>query len=72
MPMLLPAGQLRAGIALQTLSGRVGALTRTNSEAILGATTFRRGADFTDGVAGFDFLKSRDSELSEHAGLVVG
>jgi cholesterol oxidase len=37
--------------ALPRLSGRVGALTRTNSEAILGARTFRRDADYTDGVA---------------------
>ena len=36
---------------LPHLSPRLGQLTRTNSEAILGARTFRRGADFTRGVA---------------------
>ena len=36
---------------LRNLSPRLGRLTRTNSEAILGARTFRRGADFTKGVA---------------------
>ncbi len=36
---------------LPHLSPRLGELTRTNSEAILGARTFRRGADFTRGVA---------------------
>ncbi|GAA4688623.1 FAD-dependent oxidoreductase [Phytohabitans rumicis] len=41
---------------LPGLSDRVGALTRTNSEAILGAATLRpdarrRGLDFTEGVA---------------------
>ena len=36
---------------LPKLSKRLGELTRTNSEAILGARTFRRDADFTKGVA---------------------
>jgi cholesterol oxidase len=36
---------------LPQLSRRLGQLTRTNSEAILGARTFRRDADFTRGVA---------------------
>ena len=36
---------------LPQLSPRLGELTRTNSEAILGARTFRRDADFTRGVA---------------------
>lgn len=36
---------------LPHLSARLGELTRTNSEAILGARTFRRDVDFTRGVA---------------------
>jgi cholesterol oxidase len=36
---------------LPGLSSRLGELTRTNSEAILGARTFRQDADFTRGVA---------------------
>ena len=36
---------------LLNLSRRLGELTRTNSEAILGARTFRKDADFTKGVA---------------------
>ena len=36
---------------LAHLSPRLGELTRTNSEAILGARTFRRDVDFTRGVA---------------------
>ena len=36
---------------LPNLSPRLGELTRTNSEAILGARTFRRDVDFTKGVA---------------------
>ncbi|HJR25877.1 MAG TPA: GMC family oxidoreductase [Acidimicrobiales bacterium] len=36
---------------LPHLSRRLGELTRTNSEAILGARTFRRGTDYTRGVA---------------------
>jgi cholesterol oxidase len=36
---------------LPHLSGRLGQLTRTNSEAILGARTFRHDTDFTKGVA---------------------
>jgi cholesterol oxidase len=47
---------MRAAGALPHLSGRLGALTRTNSEAILGATVparaaRRRGLDFSRGVA---------------------
>ncbi|WP_347403559.1 GMC family oxidoreductase [Solwaraspora sp. WMMD406] len=46
----------RATGALPRISGRIGALTRTNSEAILGASVPRRAArrrrlDVTDGVA---------------------
>jgi cholesterol oxidase len=37
--------------SLPNLSPRLGELTRSNSEAILGARTFRRGVDFTRGVA---------------------
>jgi cholesterol oxidase len=37
--------------ALDRLSPRLGELTRSNSEAILGARTFRRDVDFTRGVA---------------------
>ena len=36
---------------LPHLSPKLGELTRTNSEAILGARTFRRDVDFTKGVA---------------------
>ena len=36
---------------LPHLSARLGELTRTNSEAILGARTFREDVDFTQGVA---------------------
>ena len=36
---------------LPNLSSRLGELTRTNSEAILGARTFRKDVDFTKGVA---------------------
>jgi cholesterol oxidase len=36
---------------LPDLSARLGELTRTNSEAILGARTFRRDVDFSRGVA---------------------
>ncbi|MEE6305873.1 GMC family oxidoreductase [Plantactinospora veratri] len=48
--------RMRATGALPHLSPRLGALTRTNSEAILGATVpvraaRRAGLDFTDGVA---------------------
>jgi cholesterol oxidase len=48
--------RMRATGVLPGLSGRLGALTRTNSESILGATVphrqaRRRGLDFTDGVA---------------------
>ena len=48
--------KMKATGALPNLSPRLGALTRTNSEAILGAAVLprdarRRGLDFTDGVA---------------------
>lgn len=48
--------RMKAGGALPRLSNRLGALTRTNSEAILGAAVplsaaRRTGLDFTDGVA---------------------
>lgn len=48
--------RMRATGALPNLSPRVGELTRTNSEAILGASVSRRdarrrGLDFSDGVA---------------------
>ncbi|MEQ4302855.1 GMC family oxidoreductase [Plantactinospora sp. B6F1] len=48
--------RMRAAGVLPHLSSRLGALTRTNSEAILGATVplraaRRDGVDFTDGVA---------------------
>jgi cholesterol oxidase len=43
--------RLRDEGALPHLSRRLGELTRTNSEAIVGARTLRRDADFTRGVA---------------------
>jgi cholesterol oxidase len=43
--------QLRASGSLPRLSERVGHLTRTNSEALLGAGSLRKDVDFTDGVA---------------------
>ncbi|HEX6497934.1 MAG TPA: GMC family oxidoreductase [Micromonosporaceae bacterium] len=43
--------RMKATGALPHLSARLGALTRTNSESILGARTLRDDADFTDGVA---------------------
>ena len=43
--------RLRDEGSLPNLSPALGTLTRTNSEAILGARTFRRGVDFTRGVA---------------------
>jgi cholesterol oxidase len=43
--------RLRASGALPRLSARLGTLTRTNSESILGARSLRRDADYTDGVA---------------------
>ncbi len=43
--------RMRDDSHLPHLSPRLGELTRTNSEAILGARTFRPGADFTKGVA---------------------
>ncbi len=42
---------MRASGELSRLSPRLGELTRSNSEAIIGARTFRRGVDFTRGVA---------------------
>ncbi|MGY0234714.1 GMC oxidoreductase [Longispora urticae] len=36
---------------LPRLSDRLGYLTRTNSESIIGARSFAKGADYTDGVA---------------------
>jgi cholesterol oxidase len=42
---------MKARGVLPALSGRLGVLTRTNSEAILGAKTRRPDADYTDGVA---------------------
>lgn len=42
---------MRHSGTLPELSERLGELTRTNSEAILGARTFRGDADFTKGVA---------------------
>jgi cholesterol oxidase len=43
--------RLKADGSLSGLSHRLGELTRTNSEAILGARTFRNDVDFTRGVA---------------------
>lgn len=43
--------RLRDDGVLPLISPRLGHLTRTNSEAILGARTFRGDADFTRGVA---------------------
>ncbi len=43
--------RLKATGALPGLSDRLGHLTRTNSEALLGAGSLRRDVDFTDGVA---------------------
>ncbi len=42
---------MKAERILPHLSDRLGALTRTNSEAILGARSTRPDADYTDGVA---------------------
>ena len=42
---------MKARGVLPNVSDRLGALTRTNSESILGARSLRRDADFTDGVA---------------------
>jgi cholesterol oxidase len=42
---------MRASGDLPHLSPRLGELTRSNSEAIIGARTFRKGVDFTRGVA---------------------
>ncbi len=43
--------RMKADRALPRLSDRLGLLTRTNSESIVGARTFARDVDFTDGVA---------------------
>ncbi|GAA2364090.1 GMC family oxidoreductase [Dactylosporangium salmoneum] len=43
--------RMQADGVLPHLSRRLGTLTRTNSESIVGARTLRKGADFTDGVA---------------------
>ncbi|MER7001811.1 GMC family oxidoreductase [Dactylosporangium sp. NPDC000555] len=43
--------RMRAEGALPGLSPRLGALTRTNSESIVGARSLRGDVDFTDGVA---------------------
>ena len=43
--------RLKADGVLPGLSPRVGALTRTNSESIVGARSLRSDVDFTDGVA---------------------
>jgi cholesterol oxidase len=43
--------RMRADGTLPRLSPRLGALTRTNSESVLGARSLRRDVDFTDGVA---------------------
>jgi cholesterol oxidase len=43
--------KLRASGSLPHVSQRLGHLTRTNSEALLGAGSLRRDVDFTDGVA---------------------
>ncbi|TGG96029.1 GMC family oxidoreductase [Natronospirillum operosum] len=43
--------RMQAAGHLPSLSPRLGELTRTNSEAIIGARTFRKGVDYTRGVA---------------------
>jgi len=43
--------RMRAEGILPGISPRLGALTRTNSESIVGARSLRKGTDFTDGVA---------------------
>src|SRR5689334_19247135 len=43
--------RLKATGSLPHLSSRLGALTRTNSESIVGARSLRGDVDFTDGVA---------------------
>ncbi len=43
--------RLKANGALPGLSDRLGALTRTNSESILGAKALAGGVDYTEGVA---------------------
>jgi cholesterol oxidase len=43
--------RMKADGVLPGLSDRLGALTRTNSESIVGARSLAKGADFTSGVA---------------------
>jgi cholesterol oxidase len=43
--------RMRADGVLPLLSDRLGSLTRTNSESIVGARSLRRDADYTEGVA---------------------
>ncbi|UWP81970.1 GMC family oxidoreductase [Dactylosporangium fulvum] len=43
--------RLKADGVLPNLSRRLGTLTRTNSESVVGARSLRKDADFTDGVA---------------------
>jgi cholesterol oxidase len=43
--------RMRDDGVLPQVSGRLGELTRTNSEAILGAMSLRKGADYSTGVA---------------------
>jgi cholesterol oxidase len=43
--------RLKADGALPNLSARLGTLTRTNSESIVGARSMTKGVDFTEGVA---------------------
>jgi cholesterol oxidase len=55
---------MKAKGILPHLSDRLGALTRTNSEAILGARSMRNDADFTDGVAiTSSFHPDRDTHI---------
>ena len=57
--------RMKATGALPHLSGRLGALTRTNSEALLGVERFRsRGADHSRGVA-----ITSSSDADDHADL---
>jgi cholesterol oxidase len=42
---------MRDSATLPRISGMLGALTRTNSEALVGAMTYRQATDFTRGVA---------------------
>jgi cholesterol oxidase len=55
---------MKAKGILPHLSDRLGALTRTNSEAILGARSMHDDADFTDGVAiTSSFHPDRDTHI---------